>query len=277
MNKGFLFTVSVIIFASTLVFFTQSFLQVSFDNEKSILDAQPFFVGANLNDDLAFDLERIVGISVDVNSGNDLNILFTGSFPQDYDIGTKISEYKAFLDTNYFTRIGGTQDINVVNLIDGNAELFIGDVLLFESVYSDSNINISPVSSNSLIGLDINITTTGNRDFNFLPSDTGVVPLDFNYIDTNSLNPIISTRISIDPSVENKITLRYSDGDINLVIGSTPKGTDSLQITSNSTRQINYSILLMYSTGKVYLPVRFNSELKQLNELDSNSLIKIRN
>ena len=126
-SKAFFFTFAVILFASTLVFLTQSFSSKSVLDEREIISSYRSTIIPFLNDDIGCDLKNILGFetSVDYN-GVVLELRVSDSISKDTNVRTELNNYSLFLD-NYFKRNQGHKEIDFSNALDGNYEIFYGD------------------------------------------------------------------------------------------------------------------------------------------------------
>lgn len=277
-GKGFLFTVSVIFFASTLVFYTQQYVENNSFREEGIINSSKLASQPFLNDDIGFDLQRIFGFTLETEYSTDLNVSIAGVLPRGFDVSGKLGDYNSFLYGTFFGRIAGTKTIDLSGIADGKAELSIGSLLGCDFDYSNNDLIIYPKTGSVLSNVYLDIDANAN-DFNryeWADFAAGSVPLEINYVDENVS---FSVSESIDPDSLNKLAIAYRD-DVNayIVIGTNNAVDSSIKIDAESAHQLNYSLVASYlpSSDVNSLPVLFNATMRYSDSrLDSNSSIKI--
>jgi hypothetical protein len=279
-KKGFLFTLGAILFATTLVVYSQTYLFMNYSNEKNILSISGVSALKNIDDSIAKNLIKIVGVGLDVNCGSDLNIHFYEKVPKGYDVFQKMIDFENMLNNEYFKRAPGEQEFDMSQLKDGVAEVFIGEKVTIESDYSNKITKVYPNSSNSLLLIDLNIYIDGLAQVpTFNPDETGDATLILNYRDENSLTSDISySTNNFNPANVSSLLLNFSDGNVLFLIGNTEGVSNSFYLDSNIDSNIFYSLQLNYSECADYLPIRLNANLEQsLGKVTSNTLLKIIN
>lgn len=276
-KKGFLFTISIIMFASTLIFFAQSYASVNRLNETAIISSakpQNFLL---LNDSIAFDLERIFGVSLDANEGSVSALSVSGTLSSSPGINAAVSSYESFLNGKLFPLISGSKSIDLDSLKDGKAEAYFGGAFEFDYNYAASSVALFPLKSSALSRIDINIRSF--KDLNNVSWVSGPVggevPVYFNYFDDSnqfSISPQL-----IDPNSLSSLVLNYGDSNVSIDFGKANDGVDSsVGIFDPSGQRIDYSVNLTYGDENVF-PIFWNSRLVYLDGgLDGNSMITIR-
>ncbi|MCX6801116.1 MAG: hypothetical protein NTZ73_02915 [Candidatus Diapherotrites archaeon] len=285
-GKGFLFTVSVIFFTSTLVFYTQQYVENNFFREEGIINSSKLASQPFLNNDISFDLQRIFGFTLETEYSKDLNIKVTGTLPRGFDVQQKLSDYNAFLYGTFFGRTPGTKTIDLANLADGKAELFIGSLVECDFDYDNNVASVYPKTGSTLRYVDLNIDANA-IDFNRVEwvgstPEAGDVLLKINYVDNRNS---FSINTSIGPTAVNKLAIVYNAAsltDINayVTIGDDGVTTSAVKIDTDASRQLDYSLFVSYlaSPDTNYLPIRFNAGMTYSErQFSSNSPIKVGN
>jgi hypothetical protein len=283
-GKGFLFTISVILFTSTLVFYTQQYVENNSFREEGIINSSKLASQPFLNDDIGFDLQRIFGLTLETEYSNDLNIRVAGTLPRGFDVQQKLSDYNAFLYGTFFRRTPGTKTIDLANLADGKAELFIGSLLEYDFDYANNAASVYPKTGSTLKYVDLNIDANAT-DFNrveWVSFAAGTVPLKISYVDDRNS---FSEDTLIDPASVNKLAIVYNAAglmDINayITVGNVDTIDSAVKIDTEASRQLDYSLFVSYlaSPDTDYLPIRFNAGMTYSErQLSSSTLIKVRN
>jgi hypothetical protein len=275
-KKGFLFTISVIFFASTLIFFTQGFYDSNMLMEKRIISSQNPLNIVQLNEDLAFDLSNLFGLSFDANSIEKSVLIGGRIFSSSSEINS-LNDWNNFLFNNYFKRSFYNKSIDLSGLVDGKSEFFLGKNLNFDYNYGNS-ISLFSSKSPLIESIDLNIKSSGSLVSYEWVNLTGESDFDVSIIYYNDYN-----RISIIDSIDNNsysyLRLVYSDGEELIEFG----GLNYLGIDYNSAfvlntindKVIEYKLKVDYVDAFLY-PIKINSILSvSSDKFDSNSFIKL--
>jgi hypothetical protein len=280
-KRGFLFTLSAILFATTLVIYSQTFLGISYGNEKAVINASAVGTLANINDSISFNMRKIVGVEVDANSAGDINIFVRERIPKGYNVAQKISDFEAMLNGAYFPRVAGNHVLDASGIRDGTAEILAGSVASIDSNYAGNETTVRPTGANAIRSIDINIYVDGPRDSEEINvAGGGVADVGLSYADTNAAAGSISQSFpDADTGLASAMVFRYP-GDENVVVllGEVGSLSESFRITNNSSHNLYYDIRVNYAQGADYLPVRLNAVLmQQLGSADANTMLKILN
>ncbi len=274
-SKGFLFTIAVILFASTLTIYAQSYANVNFSAERSIISsARPVNV-LLLNDDLAFDVLSLLRMSVDVNKSYPDEAQISGDFLSSRDISGEFTDYASFLSATFFSRSLGSEVIDLSAFEDGKAELLFGDFAQLDYNYSN-NLFLFPLSG-SLDRIDINLMIPGEVSSVVWSPSGGAIPVYINYqgdAGRESISGLISgTDIS-------SLKINTVDGNTWVYLGLvTLNGyakSSSIAIVPQENQKLRYSVRARYSSGSVLLPLKANAILRvNRDSVDSNAFLTI--
>ncbi len=273
-KKGFLFTISVVLFASTLLFFSQNYLNENIGRETMILRSYSTSSEPFLNDDLSFDIERIFDLDIKIGyEANKIEIIINDSLPKQYSVSNALTNYASFLNNTFFARIKGTQTIDLTNINDGSLEVFFDDNFSFTHNYDSPFVSLTS-NGITLSSVDLNLDYNGSLSSYTWTRTAGIAPVVIRYED--DVNSFTISDL-IDPSNTSTLVLLYSDSNTTITLGDT--GTaNSFKIDTNSTKITYYDINLTYSFDANFLPVKINSILSHSdNRIDSNSYLKILN
>jgi len=275
-NKAFLFTISVIIFASTLITMTQLFANYNLNYERTVLDSYKTSLQPYINDDIAFDISRILDLDLDLNySSSDINIWIDGSITKNFDFAQKLSDYNDFLQNRYFPNVVGTQGINF-NTSDNILELVFGTDYEYKYNFDSNMIDfISYFDTLSSIDVNLDLESTDLNQIIQPSSPSGSALININYNDDQNY---FSANYSFNPTENYELLFVYdNDYNISLEFGST-SNNNSLRIDSNAPNELGYSLKLNYVFDSNSFPVKYNVILSHSgNSIDSNSYIKLTN
>jgi hypothetical protein len=273
-NKGFLFTISVIMFASTLVIFAQNYSQINSSSEQQIIVSTKPLNLLMLNDDVSFDLQRLLGLSMDFNSSNLGSLTISGVIDSSANVSSALTNYETFLNNVLFPRIAGDQVIDISSMKDGKAALNFGNNLLLDYNYGN-NMEFLSIGK-PITGLDIDLDSTGSTiDYTWLDKSTGSVPVRIKY--SNDSNGFYLSE-SLDANAVSTLQVFSPDGNVLLVFGKvTSSGVDyNSSFRISSPGKVNYSFTANYSNSNP-LPVKINASIRNSSEkIDSNSTLVLR-
>ncbi len=255
-SKGFLFTISVILFASTLVFFAQSFSITNNLVENTVFSKFSPMQVVQLGDDLAFDFLRISELALDVNYASSSKVSISGTINPPSTLATDFDNYSYFLSDTFFPRGAGTETLNLSNTSDGDIELFFGSVLEFDYNYDVNAIYLVNLVDAEMSEIDLNFFSSGSIvDYSWSES-AGSMVVDINYYDdTNYLH---FTK-SFDPEAESTLTINYADGSVIIYFGLVNSTNSSFAIESSTPNKIDYSFDSFFAGTYLMTPIRANA------------------
>ncbi|MCX6803179.1 MAG: hypothetical protein NTY48_01260 [Candidatus Diapherotrites archaeon] len=273
-QKGFLFTISVILFASTLVFFVQTSLSFNETNERTIILAAKPLSTAMLNDNISFSIGRILKHNFDINGGAISDITITGQINHPSDLNQALQSLKNAIDQNLLPLLFGSTTIDFSNITDGNAEAIFGKEAEFDYDYSSPKITIHPTASATLSKIDLNLFV--QNDLNRIEwsagPESGTTTLQINYYDDSNY---FNTTTQVNPSLASTLVLFYDDGNITLSFGSVEGVNSSVRIQPTITQKIDYKMKTFYSSADVF-PARWNAKIRTTYPgFDSNAYFVI--
>jgi hypothetical protein len=268
-EKGFLFTISIIIFASTLVIFSQLYSSNDVGKENNILLGYSVLNQPLLNENISSNLKQILGFDITNSFEKDIVVINIDDYlPKEYSVSQLMSDYEYFLTNNFFVNVAGTKTINLDNLKDGSAE-----ILFDNSSYTinyDSNKTI--FFSNDINSINLDFSMRDYLLYYDFDSSSGDINLVISYNDFNN-NFLINDNISV--SEESLLNLVFSDANIQIIIGSP---ANNIIIDSNSSNKLSFELSIKKNFFEKVFPIWFNGFLNySLNNFSSNSKIKIAN
>jgi hypothetical protein len=274
-KKAFLFTISVIIFASTLIIMAQLYSNYNLNYERTVLESYKTTLMPYVADDVAFDIGRLLDLSLDINKGStDVNITLGGSLSKQFNFEQKLIDYNNFLQTKYFPNVVGSQSINF-NMGDGVLELLFGSD--YEYKYDFDNNNLEFISNGDVLSsIDLNLDLVSTDLNNIMqPSTSGSSKINIIYNDDQNY---FAASYDFNPTLNNKLIFVYNN-DYNLEIEfGNVTNDNSIKIDSGASSKLTYLMKLNYVFDSNTFQVKYNTVLSQSTEsTNSNSFLKILN
>ncbi len=277
-KKGFFFTFAVILFASTLVFLTQDFSEKMVLDEKLIVQSYKPSVIPFINDDISFDLKRILDFdtTVDFNK-TDLTVNISDSLSKETDVSVTLNDYESFLNDYYFSRTQGTKSTDFSNLVDGAYEVLYGNSFTYSNNY-DSDVAKFISNEEYLVKeIDLNLSTdeilVGYSWIANYGEDTNAIVRIIYSSDTNNFEFIEN----FDPTEQAVLDLNFGLHSVDINFGLIDSVESSLMIDSDIDSKTDYDLVMVYSFDKNELPVNFNSTIDvSIPSIESSSLINLK-
>lgn len=265
-RKGFLFTISVIMFATTLVFYSQVYSENILRSEYLIIEDYKYKTNYFISNDISMDLMDIFNIDIDYHFlDNNIYLKINGEIPNN-DIIHTLNNYENFLENNYFTKINGNEEIDLDNIKDGSFDI---NYDFFDFVYDYENEKV--YNNGQFDKLDINLLVDDHLnsiDFYF---ERGSTPVYINYFDNNN---IVLLDKNIGLSSLSYVRFIYDDSNVLLKIGL--HNGKYFDLDSNINNKINYSILFVNEFDQNFLELNINSKLDyEFDNFSSDSYISI--
>lgn len=269
--KGYVISFSAILLLSSMLLFSMFYSENVNSRNYSSGEIKKYSKAEFIKDDLSFDLNKILGTSVKVNKGNNLEITFNEIIPSDFNKIQRIIKMKEFAETSYSSINNSLIKINIDRL-NQKIPLKFSNGLIYEYDFTPNNNSVFfyALGNTNTISMDLNLAVSGNSVSVLTPSNslTPDLTVNFNYIDGNALNETHQT-ILMDSSAENTIEIIFSadnNDKIKITLG-TFNGKINTMLTENKTfnqNKINFSF-------KAVMPaIDFNSSLKLYSDIDLN-------
>lgn len=279
-SRGFLFTISMIMFSSTLVFFAQTYAGMNAANEASISSSARPLNASFLNDNISFGISRILAASLDANVGaaadSNAQLLLSGTLSSSPSVSSALSYYDANLSQRLFPLVSGTKSIDLSGLKDNKAEAFFGSSFEFDYNYASTVLDVFPLAKNSLKEIDVNLRTYKDLNgFVWLSGPaSGSTALIFAYNDDSNY---FSVSLGVDSNSLSTLRLVYADSNIDISFGNTRADANSaLKISDYGGQKADYSIRAVYSYAMPF-PIDWNALLHYSDRgFDGNSFLIIR-
>ncbi|MFH1255981.1 MAG: hypothetical protein V1494_01680 [Candidatus Diapherotrites archaeon] len=280
-KKGFVLTLSAILLLSSVLLFSQFYLNKTALQNSEILEGFHSSKAAFLLDDISSDFNKLLGASVDINRGSSsLRISVKDRLSGDYNKMNVLS-LQSFLQKGYAEKQAASISLDLNRLVDGQTELVFSNGIHYDFSY-DQNFFLfhKPSSSTNATAYDLNVSVNAFSDY-YIPwawNPSGDLSVSFRYSDQNSLSSINYSG-KVDSSIQNNFTFHYNDGTQLVVsvgaIGSSLKALRlSKTFSANSSRATySFNAFLPADNRKPFYAF-YDADLNY-SQLDVNSFSKI--
>lgn len=236
-EKGFVISFAAILLVSVVLLFALYYADKNFKEEKAITENLKVMLAGFVADDVASDVQKIVGASVEINQ-RDANTLIKVNDRLPGKINkTELSYLEDFLEDDYNSMQNCFLDVNFEELIDGKSELIFSNGLQYDynSEGDPEMIFYNPGSDAGVLAYDINIHVTGNLQSSTAWSYASGGDIYINLHYTDSHDNEITESGSLDSSLNNQYTLNYSGGvsQILINVGIFNGNSKALKITES--------------------------------------------
>lgn len=222
-SKGFILSLSTLLFMSVLLYFTFFYVSSIQDNQGNILNTNKLSKANLVRDDILSDINRILGktITGDRNSTHGLIQIFD-KFPLDHN-QQFLRNLERFVEGNYANKQNMDIILNVARLVDARQEIIFKSGLRYTYTpdTSDGNNIIDFFVSNrdtNFTSIDINLTVKGRYyDYNAWDyNSSGTINMRINYKDYDS-NHTFTSEGKLLKTVRNQFLIRFSNSDTNSI------------------------------------------------------------
>lgn len=211
--KGFIISISTLLLASFLVS-AAIFLQTIIQNEEfQITSVFAIEKAGFVADDIATDLNRMLGTSVNVQRNDSLTfIVFSDALPADLN-KYSLQDYNAFVGERYAKQQNAFIQLNLEHLLDGRTELVFSNGLQYDYNYESDNsiLFYKPNSDSNVVRFDINVAVNDSSvaavPWNWSPN--GDINVNLRFIDQNAEN-MVSLNGLLDSALENTYRWDYN-------------------------------------------------------------------
>jgi hypothetical protein len=255
-DKGFLFTISVILFASTLVFFTMSYANNNVSDERMIITSLFSSVPNFLADNISSNVLSILDFDTSVTpAASSAKIRVRDSLNKRNNVALTLLDYNSFLYSVSFARNLGVESIDFSSMTDNSYEVLYGDEFVYSNNYSNNTVLFYPLNASLPSSIDINLYSVSDLNSIEWVKTAGSTPVVITYFDDSNYFTLVD---SVDLSSTSSLILIYDDSNTGLFLGSSTSPNETVRIDSNSSNYVEYIIDLNYSLSKTSLPIDLN-------------------
>ncbi|MFH1695071.1 MAG: hypothetical protein ABH850_01410 [Candidatus Micrarchaeota archaeon] len=270
--KGYIVSFSAILLLSSMLLFSMFYSENVNSRNYSGNEIKKYSKIEFIKDDLGFDINKILGTSIEVQKEGNLGIVFREQIPADFNKMQRIVKLKEFIESSY-SAINNSEiglDIGRMNKI---IPIRFSNNLEYDYNFDSgkNSVVFYSTNGNTDIGLmDLNLNVSGSSvyvsDFLFPPNPD--VTVNFNYVDGNALNEKHETLL-VNSGLDYPITIRFSDDAEDIIeihLGSFDAKTNAVKVWNRTLNENKISLGL-----KTVMPaIDFNSGFKAFVVMDLN-------
>ncbi|MBS3067221.1 hypothetical protein J4450_00845 [Candidatus Micrarchaeota archaeon] len=271
MKNGFITSIITVSFLAILILLWLSLHKAAINFESSITEPQPLSFVGYFFDNVFEETRRIIGPSTLLfEESNTTFRIVIGDSMAKANFTTSLANYRAYVETNFSSKLHANASFNTTNITDGRYELLI-DRFQYTFNYTNSSADSIMFGASSgaagITNYDINVTVTKSRlaRVPFTNNPLGDINVTLIYIDNSGT--VTETRTLLSTTLSTS-SITYTDNStvaINIGSSSNP---GLLEITDgsasptfifvasfpllNTTRLLaNYNALLNYTQGDI--------------------------
>ena len=163
-KKGFVISFSTLLILMVMVFFAVFYSEKVEREEVMVMQGLAVEKAGFVADDLVWDLNKLIGIGVDINRGEDFTLIHLSDVLPSEINAFELNDWNAFVDGNYGTQQKAEIELGLDELVDGKIELVFSNGLQFDHSYADSNyvhFFRRDGSDTGVTAYDINVDVSG--------------------------------------------------------------------------------------------------------------------
>jgi len=267
MDRGFLVTLSTMLLLMASLLLVQSSQKAGRNSERAVLDAQAIDSAAYEFDDMAWDLNAMLGPQINISrNSSESNITFTEQLPQS-DYSSLLSNYSSFI-ANYSNWINTNITLNFSGILNGTLLVF-SNGLQYDRNATAVRVYASNAGTNAS-AYELSISSNDYRNIesinNINSMQSGAVKLMVHYSDLNGSIEAIGT---FDPNSVASYSVSYT-GDpasaIMIRVGNFSGSSGSIAVEQTGFLQVGLNLTARGSwNGSLAYAYNANMNYSQLN------------
>ena len=137
--KGYIISFSAILLLSSMLLFSAFYSDNAKERNLSVNEIKKYSKLGFVKDDLAFDLNKMLGTEIELDRQENLTMVFREKIPADFDKKARIIKFKEFIESNYSSINNAQIGINI-NRLNNSIPLKFSNGLIYEYGFSDNSI-----------------------------------------------------------------------------------------------------------------------------------------
>ncbi|VVC02932.1 Uncharacterised protein [Candidatus Bilamarchaeum dharawalense] len=230
--RGFVITILSVSLIMILVMLAMSFRNAQLSTERALMEPLPMIYAAFLLDDIAYELNSIIGPDLYLDERNDSMIITIKDKLESYNYSPELLAYEPLLTGEIADRTASEISANFSNLTDGEITLFINDDYSYTNNHITNESIFTRDGSTGVAAYEINFTITAVRTnvTHMAFDDNGSVNVTIIYTDLNSTE---TEQGKILPDRVNTFKVDYvGGGSMTVIIGLKSGNSGSLSMKS---------------------------------------------
>lgn len=241
--RGFILSLVAILFLAFLFFAATSLHTHHLTMERMLLFPQPLSYGAFVHDQAAYELNRIIGPDIYMDSSNtSFNLTIRQDIPAE-NMSNLLEDYEELLEQDLADEIHANIDANLTNIYDGDHEMTIAGLYSY-STDMDGTMLFNAISGDTgVLYYELNVTIPEERtNLIRMSEDPSGINVTINYVD---LNGTVLEEKTVNPSAANRFIVDYNGSSLEIGVGRESGNDGSLWIlATNLTAQVTWSAVL---------------------------------
>jgi len=233
--RGFVITILSVSLIMILVVLSMSIYNAQLGTERALMEPLPLIYGAFLIDDVAYELNSIIGPQIRLIEANDSVKVVVIDTLHGYNHSGEISSYGAFMSGEVADRTASNITANFTNLTGGMIKVFINEDYIYINDHTQNESLFTRAGGTGAKSYEINITVPGVRaDVTHMAfNGSGTMNVTIRYTDMNGTGV---EEGSVFPGQPNTFRVNYTGGSSILVAVGPESGNDgSLRIEAPGT------------------------------------------
>ncbi len=228
-----------------LIVLATSFRNAQLSNERAIMEPLPLIYAAVLFDDVAYELNSIVGPQIQIYQRNDSTTITIIDTLHGYNHSAEIFRYDTFLRGEVASRTASNITTNFTNMSDGMITTFINEDYIYTNNHSSNESIFTKSEGTGATSYEINVTITAVRsDVMHMEFDEdGTMNVTIQYTDLNGTD---TEEGQVLPDAVNTMRIDYVGGSsLTITIGSVDGNSGSLRMKSEDIKtETSWAVIL---------------------------------
>jgi hypothetical protein len=233
--RGFVITILSISFMVLIVMLAFSLRNAYLATERSLLEPLPLLYSAFLLDDLAFELNSLLGPGISLNQTNASTVVSIRDTLHTYNHSADILGYESFVEGEVAERTASSISANFSNMTGGTMRMFINGDYEYVNDEGGTRARFFRDGGSGAKSYDINITVYSLREnvTHMQFNESGTLNVTIRYTDLNGTQ-VESGRVF--PGQDNHFAVSYPNGtSIAITTGLYGGNPGSLVISASGT------------------------------------------
>ncbi len=243
--RGFIITMLSVGLILLLVTLALSFRNAQLSTERALLEPLPLIYASTLVDDIAFELNSIVGPDITINEANSSMEIGIKDTLHGVNHSAQISSYKSFISDEVASMAASNITLNLTNMSNGMVAVFINGDYEYSNNHTSNESVFTRKGGTGATLYEINLTTTAVRanttDMEF---DTGgTLNVTIRYTD---LNGTVIEEGAVFPNHAHLLRVEYASGSsLEVEVGPQSGNDGSLRIQSKGiSTEVSWAAVL---------------------------------
>lgn len=267
--RGFVITILSVGLIMMLVMLTMSLRNAQLGVERALMEPLPLTYASFMIDDVAYELNSLVGPSMTFEEANDSMRLVVVDSLHGHNHSSEIASYQKFLEGEVADSTASNITANFTNLTGGTMAVFINDDYVYTNDHTSNESLFTKAGGTGAASYEINLTIVGTRAniTHMAFNESGTLNVTIRYSDLNGTG---MEEGRVFPAQANGFRLDYEGGSsVTVAIGPQSGNSGSLRMKAagigadsawavvlpqlNATKKIgyDYDATISYVQGKV--------------------------